>query len=173
LRWIAGIYAAEIDREVVVAYGADQGQGFLRTPYVPASGPNPTDLLFWDDFETSVIAAFGEIAYDMSDTVEVSLALRWDQEDRKVKNKVPNVTASGLNLNTLDPVTFQPGPINPGFLTNPSGIPDRSRKFDQLQPKLTLRWSASDNVNLFASYGIGFRSGGFNSLGSADLLNLW
>jgi len=167
MRWIAGIYAAEIDREAVVAYGADQGQGFLRTPYVPPSGPNPTDLLFWDDFETSVIAAFGEIAYDMSDTMEVSLALRWDQEDRKVKNKVPNVAASGLNINNPN------GPINPGFLANPTGIPDRSRKFTQLQPKLTFRWSASDNVNLFASYGIGFRSGGFNSLGSADLLNLW
>ena len=173
MRWIAGIYAAEIDREVVVAYGADQGQGFLRQPYVDPTGPNPTDLLFWDDFETSVIAVFGEIAYDMSDTVEISLALRWDQEDRKVKNKVPNVAASGLNLNTLDLVTFLPGPINPGYLTNPGGIPDRSRKFDQLQPKLTFRWTASENVNLFASYGIGFRSGGFNSLGSADLLNLW
>ncbi len=167
LRWIAGIYAAEIDREVVVAYGADQGQGFLRQPYVPPTGPNPTDLLFWDDFETSVIAVFGELAYDMSDSFELSLALRWDQEDRKVKNKVPNVAASGLNINNAA------GPINPGYLTNPTGIPDRSRKFDQLQPKLTARWSASDNVNLYASYGVGFRSGGFNSLGSADLLNLW
>lgn len=173
LRWIAGIYAAEIDREVVVAYGADQGQGFLRQPYVAPTGPNPTDLLFWDDFETSVIALFGEIAYDMSDTTELSLALRWDEEDRKVRNKVPNVAASGLNLNTLDPNTFQPGPINPGFASNPAGIPDRSRKFDQLQPKLTFRWSATDNVNVYASYGIGFRSGGFNSLGSADLLNFW
>ncbi|MDH3619622.1 MAG: TonB-dependent receptor [Gammaproteobacteria bacterium] len=173
LRWIAGIYAAEIDREVVVAYGADQGLGFLRQPYIDPTGPNPTDLLFWDDFETSVIAAFGEIAYDISDAFEVSLALRWDQEDRKVKNKVPNVSASGLNINTLDPVTFQPGPINPGFVANPGGIPDRSRKFDQLQPKLTARWAASDNVNAYASYGIGFRSGGFNSLGSSDLLNFW
>jgi iron complex outermembrane receptor protein len=167
LRWIAGIYAAEIDREVVVAYGADQGQGFLRQPYIDPTGPNPTDLLFWDDFETSVIAVFGELAYDMSDSFELSLALRWDQEDRKVKNKVPNVAASGLNFHN------QAGPINPAYLTNPTGIPDRSRKFDQLQPKLTARWSASDNINLFASYGVGFRSGGFNSLGSADLLNLW
>ncbi|MGI9238302.1 MAG: TonB-dependent receptor, partial [Woeseiaceae bacterium] len=173
LRWIAGIYAAELDREVVVAYGADQGQGFLRQPYIDPAGPNPTDLLFWDDFETSVIAAFGEIAYDISDRAEVSLALRWDQEDREVKNKVPNVAASGLNINTLDLVTFQPGPINPGFISNPTGIPDRSRKFDQWQPKLTFRWSATDNINAYASYGIGFRSGGFNSLGSADLLNLW
>jgi len=86
---------------------------------------------------------------------------------------VPNVSASGLNINTLDPVTFQPGPINPGFVSNPSGIPDRSKTFDQLQPKVSWRWSASDAVNVYASWGVGFRSGGFNSLGSSDLLEFW
>jgi iron complex outermembrane receptor protein len=173
IRWIAGLYATEIDREVVVAYGADQGLGFLRQPYIDPTGPNPTDLLFWDDFDTSVIAAFGEVSFDVGESSELSLALRWDQEDREVSNKVPNVSASGLNVNTLDPVTFQPGPINPAFLTNPGGVPDRSRTFDQVQPKVSWRWAVSDAVNVYASWGIGFRSGGFNSLGSEDLLNLW
>ena len=172
-RWIAGIYAADIDREVVVAYGADQGLGFDRSPYVPPTGPNPTDLLFWDDFDTTVFAVFGEVAYDINERMELSLALRWDQEDRDVSNNVPNVAASGLNINTLDPVTFQPGPINPAYNSNPTGIPDRSETWDQLQPKLTFRWTATENANLYASYGVGFRSGGFNSLGSADLLNFW
>ncbi|NIV18418.1 MAG: TonB-dependent receptor, partial [Woeseiaceae bacterium] len=172
VRWIAGLYATEIDREVVVAYGADLGLGFSRQPYVDPLGSNPTDLLFWDDFETSVIAAFGEVAFDIGDSMELSLALRWDQEDRKVRNKVPNVTASGLNINTLDQ-NFLPGPINPGFVSNPGGIPDRSETFDQLQPKVSWRWAASDTVNVYASWGIGFRSGGFNSLGSSDLIELW
>lgn len=172
-RWIAGIYAADIDREVVVAYGADQGLGFLRQPYIDPAGPNPTDLLFSDKFDTTVFAVFGEIAYDLNDSMELSFALRWDQEDRDVTNRVPNVSASGLNLNTLDPTTFQPGPINPGFVANPGGIPDRSETYDQLQPKLTFRWDATENASLYASYGVGFRSGGFNSLGSSDLLNFW
>ena len=171
IRWIAGIYAAEIEREVVVSYGADTGNGFLLQPYVGPTGPNPTDLLFWDDFDTSVIAVFGELSFDVGDASEVSLALRWDEEDRSVSNRVPNVAASGLNINTL--TTTGPGPINPGFLANPTGIPDRSAKFDQLQPKVTWRTAIDDNVNLYASWGIGFRSGGFNSLGSSALLNLW
>jgi iron complex outermembrane receptor protein len=172
VRWIAGLYATEIDREVVVAYGADLGQGFLRQPYIDPTGPNPTDLLFWDDFDTSVIAAFGELSFDIGDSAELSLALRWDREDRKVKNQVPNVTASGLNINTLDE-NFEPRPINPGLETNPGGVPDRSRTFDQLQPKVSLRWAVSDAVNVYASWGIGFRSGGFNSLGSSDLIEFW
>ena len=130
LRWIAGLYAAQIERQVVVAYGADTGQGFLRQPYVGPTGPNPTDLLFDDTFDTDVIALFGEVAYDVSDTVELSLALRWDQEERSVSNNVPNVTASGLNVNTI--LNGVVGPINPGFTANPGGIPDRSRTFDQL-----------------------------------------
>ncbi len=172
-RWIAGIYAAQIERDVVVAYGADQDLGFLRQPYVDPTGPNPTDLLFDDTFDTDVIAVFGEIAYDFTDTFELALAVRYDEEDRDVSNNVPLVSASGLNLNTLDPNTGEPGPINPGLVANPAGIPDRSRTFDQFQPKLTARWSATDSVTAYASYGIGFRSGGFNSLGSSDLLNFW
>lgn len=166
LRWIAGLYATEIDREVVVAYGADTGAGFLRQPYIDPTGPNPTDLLFWDDFDTSVIAAFGEVSFDVGESSEISLALRWDQEDRKVRNKVPNVASSGLNINAQ-------GPINPAFIANPGGIPDRSRTFDQVQPKVSWRWAANESVNVYASWGIGFRSGGFNSIGSEDLLNLW
>ena len=65
---------AGIDREVVVAYGADTGAGFLRQPYIDPTGPNPTDLLFWDDFDTSVIAAFGEVSFDLGDRSELSLA---------------------------------------------------------------------------------------------------
>jgi len=166
VRWIAGIYGAEIEREVVVAYGADQGQGFLRQPYVDPTGPNPTDLLFWDEFETSVFALFGELSFDVGDRMEISLALRYDEEDRDVSNKTPPVLASGLNGNL-------PGPINPAYNANLDPIPDRSATFEQLQPKLTWQWNATESVNVYASYGIGFRSGGFNSIGSEALLNFW
>lgn len=35
--------------------------------------------------------------------------------------------------------------------------------FDELQPKVTLSWQATDEVLAYASYGSGFRSGGFNA----------
>jgi iron complex outermembrane recepter protein len=172
MRWIAGIYVAEIEREVVVAYGADQGQGFRRTPYVPADGPNPTDLLFWDDFDTTVYSAYGQLEFDLTETLELALAGRYDYEDREVSNKVPNVPNSGLNVNLLDE-NFQPRPINPALESNPNGVPDRDDSFSHFQPKVTLNWATTDDVNLYASYGVGFRSGGFNSVGTEDLLNFW
>lgn len=171
LRWIAGVYFAEIERDVVVAYGADTGAGFLRQPYVPATGPNPTDLLFDDTFDTTVLSAFGQVEYDLNERWELAFALRYDNESRDVSNNVPNVSASGLNVNTI--VNGVVGPINPAFNVTPNGIPDRSRSFSQWQPKLTLAYEASDNVNWYASYGVGFRSGGFNSIGTQATLDFW
>lgn len=171
LRWIAGIYMAEIERDVVVAYGADLGQGFLRQPYVPATGPNPTDLLFNDTFDTTVLSGFGQVEYDLNKQWELSVALRYDNESRDVTNNVPNVSASGLNVNTI--VNGQVGPINPAFNANPNGIPQRSNSFSQWQPKVTLSYAASSDVNLYGSYGVGFRSGGFNSIGTEATLDFW
>ncbi|MEO0574899.1 MAG: TonB-dependent receptor [Pseudomonadota bacterium] len=171
-QWIAGLYFADIQRDVVVAYGADTGQGFLRQAYVGPTGPNPTDLLFDDTFDTTVMAAFGQVEFDLSETVELAIAARYDIEDRDVSNNVPNVSASGLNINTLDGLGM-PGPINPAFAANPGGIPDRNESFEQLQPKVSLSWAATDSLNLFATYGVGFRSGGFNSIGSQATLDFW
>lgn len=170
-RWIAGAYFAEIERDVVVAYGADTGQGFLQQAYVPPTGPNPTDLLFDDTFDTSVLSVFGQVEYDFDEQWELSVALRYDYEDRDVSNNVPNVKASGLNVNTF--VNGELGPINPAFNSNPEGIPDRNRSFSHFQPKVTLAYAASDDVNWYASYGVGFRSGGFNSIGTKDTLDFW
>ena len=171
LRWIAGLYFAEIERDVVVAYGADTGQGFLQQAYVPPTGPNPTDLLFDDTFNTSVLSAFGQIEYDLDEKWELSVALRYDYEDRDVSNNVPNVKASGLNINTY--VNGEVGAINPAFNANPDGIPDRNTSFSHFQPKVTLAYAASDDLNWYASYGVGFRSGGFNSIGTKATLDFW
>ena len=150
-----------------MAYGADQGLGFLRQPYVPPTGPNPTDLLFWDDFDTDVWAAYGQLEFDLSDAMELALALRYDKEDRKVDNQVPNVMSSGLNINLAGQ------PINPAYNQFPGGIPQRKADFSEWQPKVTWRWSATDNMNVYASWGRGFRSGGFNSIGSEATIDFW
>jgi iron complex outermembrane receptor protein len=164
--WIAGVYAAEIEREVVVAYGADTGNGFLRQGYVGPTGPNPTDLMFSDQFDTSVMAIFGQLEFDISEDMEIAVAGRFDREERDVRNQVPNEAGSELNINSS-------GSINPAFASNPNGIPKRSATFSQFQPKVTWSWNAAEDLNLYASWGVGFRSGGFNSIGSEALLDLW
>ena len=56
LRWVAGLYAADIKRRVVVSQGSDLNKGLTAKPFVPTSGLNPTDLLYDDDFKSKVYA---------------------------------------------------------------------------------------------------------------------
>lgn len=166
LSYMGGLYFLDIERDVVVAYGADLGLGFQTQPYVPPEGPNPTDLLFDDTFDTTVYSAYGMVSYDLTENQEISLALRYDREERDVSNNVPNVPSAQI----FGAFGFQ-APINPAF--DGSGtdtIPDRDETYSELQPKLTWRWSATENLSTYASYGVGFRSGGFNSLGSEDII---
>ncbi len=166
-RWVAGLYYANIEREVVVAYGADLGLGFQKTPYVPPEGPNPTDQLFWDDFDTEVFAVFGQVELDVGERGELALALRYDEEQREVSNNVPNVRAA-----QIFGFFGETPPINPAF--DGSGtdtIPDRDETFDEWQPKISYTHAFSDDLNVYGSYGVGFRSGGFNSIGSQATVN--
>jgi iron complex outermembrane receptor protein len=163
LRWVAGLYWADIERDQIVSQGSDNDQGFLTQGLVLSNGPNPTDLLYDDKFESTVYAVFGQLAYDLTDSLELALALRFDREEREVKNNVPKIGPQTPGF--LGTGQF----INPTYDANPSleSIPNRDLNFEQWQPKLTLNWNLNDDVSMFASYGIGFRSGGFNSQGSA------
>ena len=161
-RWLIGGYYAEIERDVAVAYGADLGKGFEFKSYVPATGKNPTDLSFDDTFTTDVFSIFGQYSIDLSDATELSLEGRYDKEKRSVDNNVPATTSA---------LYYGGGaPINPAMTAGGSKIPSRDKSYDQFQPKISLTTTA-ENTTVYASYGVGFRSGGFNSSGSAALIN--
>jgi iron complex outermembrane receptor protein len=176
LRWLVGTYFADIKRRVVVSQGGDLGVPLVAGAFIPGTGPNPTDLLYNDKFNSKVYAGFGQLAYDVSDSVEVAFALRYDNEKREVDNQVPTCATSGSATGGCRAQTpgfaFGSNPyINPAYTANPayaaSGIPSRSTSFSQWQPKLSVNWKATDGLALYTSYGYGFRSGGFNSSGSA------
>jgi iron complex outermembrane receptor protein len=173
LRWMAGVYFLDIDREVGVSLNADSGSTPIRG-LLQVGGPNSTASLTHDQFDTTVLSAFGSIDYDMTDNTEISFALRYDNEERDVSSLVPPNIIQGvidLNFNGLPD-----DPLNPGLsdLINPSGvIPDKSASFSKVQPKLSLRWDATDNFTLFGSYGVGFKAGGFNNSGSAATVDTY
>ncbi|WP_309662417.1 TonB-dependent receptor domain-containing protein [Sphingomonas sp.] len=158
LSWQMGAYYLHIDRLVGVSLGADLGQGVIKNLYNPPNSTNPTSQLFADKFKTNVYAAFASADYAFSDQLKASLALRYDIEDRAVSNRVPVAT---------DPITG--GPINPGQAFGP--IQDGSKSFKMLEPKLALSYKPQPNMNIYADWGVGFKSGGFNNQGSAAIVN--
>ncbi len=158
LSWQLGAYYLNIDRKVGVSLGADTGAGAIKQLYNPPTSANPTSLLLADKFKTQVYAAFASTEYKPSEQFTAGLALRYDIEDRKTRSLVP--TAS-------DP--FSGGPINPGQAFGP--ITPKSATFKQLQPKVTLSWRPTPDLNIYGNWGIGFKSGGFNNQGASTIID--
>jgi len=163
INWQVGAYYLHIDREVGVSLGADLGRGIIRELYNAPGSDNPTTQLYHDAFKTDVYAAFASIDADVSDRFNVSFAGRYDIEDRQVSSLVPAVR---------DPITG--GPINPGQTVVGGAvqpIAPKSATFKQFQPKISLRYELTDDINLYGNWGIGFKSGGFNNQGSAAIVD--
>jgi iron complex outermembrane receptor protein len=185
LRWSAGFYYLTIEREVGVNLGIDTGNGINQNLFVSRtdnmdgtfSSNNPTEQLLRDDFDTDAYALFGQLNYDLTDNVEASLAVRWDREERDVDNTVPTPSEQVTRWIAYGSPGFNLGgsPLNPGLdpnivgagNLNPDGsIPSQSASFDEIQPKVSLTWDVGDSTTIFGSYGVGFKSGGFNNSGS-------
>ena len=173
LRWSAGLYYLNIDRQVGVNTGLDTGTGITQSLFVdnnltPAGSPgavnNPTEQLINDQFDSDVYAVFGSLDWDILDSLTAGFALRYDREERDARSLV-STTARTEYIDTCgDGGGAFTDPINPGLCAGP--FTPRDETYDQWQPKLSLKWDALDNLSLFTSIGVGFKSGGFNGQGS-------
>ena len=178
LRWMTGFYFLDIDRQVGISLNRDSGappiRGLLQED---RTGPNRTEALVFDDFDSRVFAVFGQAEFDITDDIEISAALRYDNEKRRVSNLVPvDVRSTVIDVNNDDVINdpANPDPLNPALVPglnpnlNPDGtIPDQERTFEQIEPKISITWDATEDLTLFASWGVGFKAGGFNNVGSS------
>jgi iron complex outermembrane receptor protein len=151
-RWIAGTYGITTDRFISTGNQIDRGNGVFpvfRTPrpsvFVDPADPSPQLGLLSDEQDNFAWAVFGELAYDLTDTVEASFSLRYDEDTRENTTLTePLYDSTGIGL--------VPGTV-------------REETWDDLQPKLTLRYRPNDDVTFYGGYSRGFRSGGFNQSG--------
>lgn len=157
--WQVGAYYLNIDRLTGVSIGGDTGQGVIRNLFNSATSANPTSVLLADSFKTDVYAAFGSLDFEPSDSFKAGVALRYDIEDRSTASRVPTA---------IDP--FSGGPINPGQAFG--ALTPKSQSYKQLQPKISISWKpGGGDTNIYANWGIGFKSGGFNNQGSAAIVD--
>ncbi len=157
--WQIGAYYLNIDRLTGVSIGGDTGQGVIRNLFNSATSANPTSVLLADSFKTDVYAAFGSLDFEPSDSFKAGVALRYDIEDRSTASRVPTA---------VDP--FSGGPINPGQAFG--ALTPKSQSYKQLQPKISISWKpGGGDTNIYANWGIGFKSGGFNNQGSAAIVD--
>lgn len=179
INWSVGAYYLNIDRFNCANLGVDTGQGVI-SECLTTDARNPTEALAQDTFDTNVYALFGSLEYKPTNRLSLSFAARYDIEDRSTENGIPtgrrtrwvgNVLTGNPNGTADTPANYF---LNPGLdpAYNPSGVlAPRSATFKQLQPKISASYAATDDISVFANWGIGFKTGGFNNAGSAAIIN--
>lgn len=148
VRWIAGVYGIATDRFISTGNVFDLGTGVVpqvRRQPLPLFNPQFTYLA--DSQENFAWAVFGNVDVDLTSRLEMSLAMRYDRDERENTTKTP--------------AEFIPAPLV--GLAQPGQV--RKHTWDEWQPKITLRFKPTDDSMLFAGYSRGFRSGGFNQTG--------
>lgn len=177
--WSLGGYYLNIDRFNCNNLGVDTGQGVIRQCYT-TDARNPTEALAEDTFNTNVYAMFGSLEFKPTDKLKISAAGRFDIEQRSTVNGIPtgrrtrwvgNVLTGNPNGTADTPANYF---LNPGLdpVYNPSGVlAPREATYKHFQPKISVSYAATDDVSVFANWGIGFKTGGFNNAGSAAIVN--
>jgi iron complex outermembrane receptor protein len=148
VRWIAGAYLIATDRFISTGNVFDLGTGEVpevRRDPLPLFNPQFTYLA--DSQDNFAWAVFGNVDVNLTDTLELSTALRYDRDHRK------NITET--------PAAFIPAPLV--GIAFPGQV--RTHTWDDVQPRVTLRHKPTADSTLYVGYSRGFRSGGFNQTG--------
>lgn len=116
-------------------------------------GPDPvTGFTYdWDKTHTTkteALSFFGSVMIELTDQLELSGGVRWTDESKIQTISVPYVH------------TFLQGPgfVRPGFFSG--NIPFKD---DNFSPEATVRYKATEDINIYASFKTGFKSGGIDN----------
>lgn len=147
-------------------------------------GPFESDISFVNDVRHGVdqIAVFGQIEYDITDTVTASFGARWYEIEDKYKGSTTTVDVSRrirafatLDPDELiavgeDPALIQDA-IDSGQLQVDLLDDDGTLKVDDTIIKASIDWQINKDVMVFASYSEGFRPPVTNRVGGGLATN--
>lgn len=146
-RWITGAYVLGTQRFISTGNMVDTGNGVSSLYKAPTTNPlNPSSTFLADSQHNIAYALYLDTSTNLTDKLEFSANFRYDSDHRR------NVTDT--------PTAFLP---SAQAFTGQV----REHTWDAFQPQFILRYKPQDNLNLYASYSRGFRSGGFNQTGVA------
>lgn len=143
-------------------------------------GPFPAEVSFVNDITHTIdqIALFGQIEFDITDTITASFGARWYEIEDSYKGSTSTVDVSGRLrafgdgsetaltefFGAEDAAAIQAavasGQLDTSLLDN-----DGSLTVDDTIIKASLDWKVSDDIMLFASYSEGFRPPVTNRVG--------
>jgi iron complex outermembrane receptor protein len=133
LRWTAGLYFLNIKNDFSGAF------------QFPSDGYLPKYIA---DSQTDTVSVFGQVDFDLSDSLLLTAGLRWTEDDKELSYQL-----TGASAITADGSSF----------LYTGDIYDFERTDAEFSGKLQLDWQASDDQLFYVGYNRGTKGGGFNT----------
>ncbi len=144
LNYVVGVFAYKEKAETL---GPQRFFGFLNQ----VGAPGAADLQSDYGSHTKAWALYAQLDYRLTEALKMTLGARYTNEVKDIRRRF----AVGTPRTVLFDVPY-------------GGVPDA--KFNNFSPTATLSYEASDNINVYARWARGYKSGGFN--GETDVAGL-
>ncbi len=116
------------------------------------------------DFKLESYGLFGEVYFDISDTLKITGGLRYNNDKKSITARstlasflVP-YAQTGDAFDSPFVGTFDADPGTPGNQL----VQSRNVSFDEITGRVVLDWQMTDDNLIYASYSRGYKSGGIN-----------
>lgn len=170
LDWYAGVSYYKEDLTTAYRFAADediicQYYGYYYNSGMTFSGCQDLYSYYGSEFtsaanglleETATIngkyqgwAAYMNLAYAITDNVQVEAGVRWTDDKKRFETNVPTPESElgaywAFGFSTAEPLT-------------------NTESWSDLTPRVIVKWTPTDTALLFASYTAGYKAGGFGS----------
>ncbi|KQT34908.1 TonB-dependent receptor [Sphingomonas sp. Leaf412] len=156
----------QFTQEVQLLVEADRLQGVVGLYYLDANASGAFDTVLGllntttltsGEVRTKSYAAFGDLSFDVTERLKLSGGLRYTRDDKRGTVFRRNYT--GIRSPQFGNAGAVPGLIRTDYTND--------RTFDAFTPRVSISYEPVTDVNVYASWGQGFKSGGFDMRGDA------
>lgn len=160
------VYADDqLSQEFQLLYEGDRLQGVVGLYYFDSNARGQFDTVLaaagitqgtTGSVDTTSLALFGDASFDLTDRLAISVGGRWTRDDRAADVFKANYPGLGSPISGRVVAPF-------AILTDYSA----ERTFEEFTPRISATYELTDTINLYAAYGRGFKSGGYDMRGDA------
>jgi iron complex outermembrane receptor protein len=155
----------QFSQELQAVLTYERWQGIVGAYYLDAMARGAFDTILQNAgftqgtsgrVDTESYAAFGDFSFDLTDRFSAAIGARWTRDSKDATNFKANYLGLGSPISARNVAPFQ-------ILTNYSN----SRDFEEVTPRASVTFKANEDFTVYAAYGRGFKSGGFDMRGDA------
>ena len=159
----------QTSQEFQLLFNGDDLHAVLGAYYLDANASNDFDIVLgqlaggagvtsytFGEVGTEAWSVFGDVTWDFTDTLSLSLGGRYTEDERSADIFRANYLGIGS-----PPFAGTSGPL----LATLSDY-TASRTYDDFSPRVNLSWQALEDVNLYVGYSQGFKAGSYDPRGA-------